>query len=189
MSETTKDLFPRVSGMTRGYDTQQVNAFIAAARAQYENREDAPQERIDANAIRATSFDLVRGGYQPAVVDAALDRLESAFVAAARTEFIREHGQDAWMSRVVERATELYGRLTRPAGEKFAPPEHGRGYAADEVDELMAKLTAYFDHGTPLSAAAVRTATFSSAPRSRAYAEGPVDAFLDHAVDVLMSVE
>lgn len=189
MSEATKDLFPRVSRMARGYDAQQVEEFIETARAQYEHRAGASAQPMDASAIRSTSFDLVRGGYQPAVVDAALDRLESAFVAATRTEFIREHGQDAWMSRVVDSATELYGRLTRPAGERFAPPERGRGYDSEQVDELLTRLIAYFDDGTPLTAAAVRTATFASAPRSRAYAEGPVDAFLDHAVDVLMSVE
>jgi DivIVA domain-containing protein len=144
---------------------------------------------LDAAAVRVAAFDLVRHGYSPAAVDSALDRLEAAFVAADRADFIAENGQSAWMTGVVERATTLYERLTRPPGERFAPPQHGRGYDAAQVDALLDRLVAYFDEGTPIQAAQVRSTTFDSAPRSRSYAEGPVDAYLDRVVDVLLAVE
>lgn len=144
---------------------------------------------LDAAAVRVAAFDLVRHGYSPAAVDSALDRLEAAFVAADRADFIAENGQSAWMTGVVERATTLYERLTRPPGERFAPPQHGRGYDAAQVDALLDRLVAYFDEGTPIQAGQVRSTTFDSAPRSRSYAEGPVDAYLDRVVDVLLAVE
>lgn len=144
---------------------------------------------LDAAAVRVAAFDLVRHGYSPAAVDSALDRLEAAFVAADRADFIAENGQSAWMTGVVERATTLYERLTRPPGDRFAPPQHGRGYDAAQVDALLDRLVAYFDEGTPIQAAQVRSTTFDSAPRSRSYAEGPVDAYLDRVVDVLLAVE
>lgn len=149
----------------------------------------AADEPLDADAVRLAAFDLVRHGYAPASVDSALDRLEAAFVAADRADFIAEHGQSAWMAGVVERATSLYERLTRPPLERFAPPVRGRGYDAAQVDALLDRLVAYFDDGATIKAAQVRATTFASAPRSRAYAEGTVDAYLDRVVDVLLSVE
>lgn len=93
------------------------------------------------------------------------------------------------MEQIAERATSLYDRMVRPAGERFAPPERGHGYDRDAVDDLLDRMVDYFDAGAPLSATQVRQMTFPTAPRARAYAEGPVDAFLDRAVDVLLAVE
>ncbi|PWD50079.1 cell division protein DivIVA [Serinibacter arcticus] len=199
------ELFPRVSATARGYDIEQVDTFFERARRDYEGsvtgdaseQADGPdepdttpaEEPLDASAVRVAAFDLVRHGYAPAAVDAALDRLEAAFVAADRADFIAENGQSSWMSGVVERATTLYERLTRPPRERFAPPERGRGYDSAQVDALLDRLVAYFDEGTAIKAAQVRSTTFASAPRSRAYAEGPVDAYLDRVVDVLLAVE
>ncbi|GMA31791.1 DivIVA domain-containing protein [Litorihabitans aurantiacus] len=199
------ELFPRVSMTARGYDIGQVDAFFERARRDYEGsvapdgetapddavaREGAEQlEPLEAATVRTAAFDLVRHGYSPVAVDAALDRLEAAFVAADRADFIAENGQGAWMTGVVERATTLYERLTRPPGERFAPPQRGRGYDAAQVDVLLDALVAYFDEGTPIQAAQVRSTTFASAPRARAYAEGPVDAYLGRVVDVLLAVE
>ncbi len=205
------ELFPRVSATARGYAIEQVDAFFDRARHDYEgsvsgegpagaadpatlhaeegSASGSAASPLDAAAVRVAAFDLVRHGYSPAAVDSALDRLEAAFVAADRADFIAEHGQSAWMTGVVERATTLYERLTRPPGERFAPPQHGRGYDAAQVDALLDRLVAYFDEGTPIQAAQVRSTTFDSAPRSRSYAEGPVDAYLDRVVDVLLAVE
>lgn len=185
-------LFPRVAPTQRGYDPKQVEEFFAHARAVYENGvTTGGQDAADfgASDVRSAAFDLVRRGYHAASVDAALDRLEAAFVAAERTDFIADRGQHAWMDAVVDRATSLYDRLKRPDGQRFAPPERGRGYDPEQVDALLDRLVAYFDDGTPITAAEVRTASFASAPRSRAYAEGPVDAYLDRVVDVLLAVE
>lgn len=179
--------FPRTGRWSSGYDIEQVDEFFERARAAYEAA--AGDDAMTADDVRAAAFDLVRHGYEPSHVDAALDRLEGAFVQRSRATRIADAGQDDWMDAVASRATTLYPRLVRPSGERFAPPERGRGYSSEAVDALLDRLVDYFDDGAELSASEVRSATFPSAPRDRAYAEGPVDAFLDRAVDVLLAVE
>ena len=139
--------------------------------------------------MRTVAFDLVRAGYRTGAVDAALDRLEAALVQRRRDAFIAEHGQQAWMDRVAELATTLYPRLVRPAGVRFVAPDSGRGYSRDAVDDVMDQLVAYFDADADLSAGELRAVTFPSARGGDAYAEGPVDAYLDRAVEVLLAVE
>ena len=52
-----------------------------------------------------------------------------------------------------------------------------------DILELVAQQT------RPLTAQEIRSAVFSRAKGGRAYAEGPVDAFLERAVDVLLAAE
>lgn len=178
-------MFP-VAGRTRtGYEREQVEEFFTRARTAYE---DGAAD-VDEHDVRTVAFDLVRQGYDTAAVDAALDRLEVAFVQRRRADYIASHGQDAWMDQVAELATTLYPRLLRPAGSRFAPPEAGTGYDARAVDELLERLIAYFDQGGELSSTEVRAATFPTARGDRAYGEGAVDAYLDRVVEVLVSVE
>lgn len=178
-------LFPTVGRWASGYDREEVEEFFDRAKRAYQNGDVS----MTSEDVRNAAFDLVRHGYDPAAVDAALDRLEGAFIQRDRAEYVTSRGQDAWMEQIAERATTLYPRLVRPAGERFAPPRRGRGYEREAVDDVMDRLVDYFDAGAELSAAELRAATFPSAPPSRAYAEGPVDAFLDRAVDVLLAVE
>ncbi len=185
MEHGMADLFPTVGRWASGYDREEVEEFFSRAKAAYEGGE----AEMTSEDVRSAAFDLVRHGYDPAMVDAALDRLEAAFIQRNRSEFITSDGQEAWMGEVAERATTLYPRLVRPHGERFAPPERGRGYEVSAVDETLDRLVAYFDHGEALSAQELRSVTFPSARKSGAYAEGAVDAFLDRAVDVLLAVE
>ncbi|WP_129337712.1 DivIVA domain-containing protein [Cellulomonas endophytica] len=180
-------MFRTVTGLRRGYDPDEVDAFFAHARTVYET---GPAGALSGRDVRSAAFELVRGGYSPVAVDAALDRLEAAFVARARAEYVAEHGQGAWMERLGDQARTLYPRLGRPDGERFAPPE-GRapGYEAADVDALCHRLVDYFDDGAPLTAAELRTATFRARRGRGAYAEAPVDAFLARAVEVLLGVE
>ena len=180
--------FPVVGRLSTGYDREQVDEFFTRARQAYENG-TVGEEGLTETEVRTVAFDLVRAGYATGSVDSALDRLEAEIVQRRRDAFIAEHGQQAWMDRIAELATTLYPRLVRPAGERFAPPESGRGYDRDAVDDLMERLISYFDADGDLTAAEIRTATFPSARRDRAYAEGVVDAYLDRAVEVLLAVE
>lgn len=94
------------------------------------------------------------------------------------------------MEQLADGARTLYGRLTRPDGEKFVPAHRGRpGYEPADVDALCHRLVAYFDSGAPLTANDVRAATFRRRTGVKGYAEGPVDAFCDRAVEVLLGVE
>ncbi|WP_123917669.1 DivIVA domain-containing protein [Georgenia muralis] len=192
-------MFPPAGRMRTGYDRAEVEEFFTRARAAYESGEPGGPDAaataslsstgFDEKDVRAAAFTLVRDGYSAAAVDAALDRLESAFVQRRRTAFIAAQGESAWMDHIADRATTLYPRLLRPAGERFRSPESGHGYDRDAVDALLERLVAYFDDGGELTSAELRTATFPRARAPRAYHEGTVDAYLDRAVEVLVAVE
>jgi len=177
-------MFPRVKITQTGYHVDQVEDFFDDARQDYETG-----GAMTAGQVRAVAFDLVRGGYDPAAVDEALDRVEMAFAVRERLAFIDQHGQDEWMKEVARRATVLYPRLTRPDGERFRAPQRRKGYDRDAVDAVMVRIIDYFDSGRPLSSYDLRTVTFPTAPRKRAYDEGTVDAFIDRAIDILLAVE
>lgn len=179
-------LFPHVGRWSRGYSPKDVDTFFASARRAYEGPLEAALTGAD---VRAAAFDLTRGGYDTMAVDAALDRLEGAFVRRERAAFMAGHDQQEWMARVAERATSLYPRLVRPAGQRFAPPRRGTGYLASDVDALLDRLVDYFDKSAALTAAELRAATFATARSGLAYADGAVDAFIDRAVEVLLAVE
>lgn len=147
--------------------------------------EEAP---MDEAAVRAASFDWVRNGYDPQLVDAALDRLETAFVQRRRAVMIDAQGEDAWLEQAYAQAQSLYPRFARPDGERFADAE-GSGYSKAEVDEFVKRLEAYFAGTEQITATDVRSVTFKRARASKAYEESVVDAYLDRAVDVLLSVE
>ena len=55
--------------------------------------------------------------------------------------------------------------------------------------DLLDRLAAYFDEGAPLRVDEVRLAVFQPARGRKAYAEGPVDAYLGRAVEILLAVE
>jgi len=180
-------MFRTVRGLKRGYDCDEVDEFFAHARQMYEQ---APGETLSGSDVRRVGFDLVRGGYVTAAVDAALDRLEQAFVARARAEYSQRYGQKQWTERLGEQARTLYGRLGRPDGDRFASPKgRGPGYEPADVDALCHRLISYFDQGTPLTSTEVRTAMFRGRRGRHAYDEDSVDAFLDRAIDVLLGVE
>lgn len=180
-------MFRTAGRFANGYDPEQVEDFFARARRAYEGDRS---ELIEGQDVRRVAFDLVRGGYDPIAVDAALDRLERAFTARGRAEFVAANGQEAWMEHLAGRARTLYDRLRRPDGERFARARRGeQGYTPDDVDALCHRLVAYFDSGASLTSEEIRHATFGAARGRRAYAEGPVDAFLDRATEVLVGVE
>lgn len=180
-------MFRTVSRFRTGYDPDQVDTFFTHARRVYEGDAAEPLNGAD---VRRAAFDLVRGGYATSSVDGALDRLERAFMTRERQNVLGAQGQQAWMEHMADRARSLYERLRRPEGERFAPAKRGdQGYLPDDVDDLCDRLIAYFDRGTPLSSDEVRHSTFRRAAGHNAYAEGPVDAFLERAVEVLLGVE
>jgi len=181
------ELFKKVPITRTGYNRQEVDQYFHQARAVYEN---ISAEHFGADDVQAVSFELVRGGYDTHEVDAALDRLASASVARHRAEYIHRYGPDAWMAALANRARTLYPRLSRPHLQRFARADRGApGYDVAEVDALCDRLTRYFDQQETLSAAEIRGTTFKTVNGTKGYAEGPVDAFLARAVEVLLGVE
>ena len=184
----SNNMFDRVNFLKKGYDCAQVDEFFVQARASYENASGA--EEFNAKKVREAIFDEKYRGYDHCQVDAALDRLESAFLQRERADHVSVNGQQAWLDLVAERATTLYPRLRRPDGEKFAHPE-GRelGYNAEEVDEFLRLVADFFDDKNELTVEQVRSAVFSPARKSKAYKEGPVDAYLSRVVEVLLAIQ
>ncbi len=184
---TKSTMFRTVGPFRSGYDRDQVDTFFQHARRAYEGDRAEPLTGAD---VRRAAFDVVRGGYATASVDSALDRLERAFSARRRTEFVAANGQQAWMEHVAAQARTLYERLRRPDGKRFAPAHRGeQGYDPQDVDDLCHRLVDYFDKGTPLTSDELRVATFGRASGHGSYAEGPVDAFIERAIEVLLGVE
>ena len=183
----SEGLFKTVPIVRNGYDRREVDQYFHQARSVYEG---ISAEHFGADDVQAVSFELVRGGYDTHEVDAALDRLASASVARHRAEYINRYGQDAWMAALANRAKTLYPRLARPSLQRFARAERGApAYSVAEVDAMCDRLTRYFDQQETLSAAQIRATTFKPVTGPKGYAEGPVDAFLARAVEVLLGVE
>jgi DivIVA domain-containing protein len=180
-------LFKTVPPFRIGYDRREVEHYFQQARTIYEG---ISSNQFGADDVQAVTFELVRGGYDTHEVDAALDRLASAFVARHRSDYIGTYGTEAWMSALANRAKTLYPRLARAHGQKFARSERGTpGYSVEQVDAMCDRLTRYFDQKEQLTAADVRGTTFKTVVGNAGYAEGPVDSFLARAVEVLLGVE
>lgn len=181
-------VFPRVRFYQKGYSPEDVNDFLEEARQAYEG--GIPASEFSSATVHKAMFTLKRGGYDPLSVDAALDRLEAAFLSRDRADHVAVNGEQAWLDHVADRATTLYPRLLRPEGERFAHPEKGQvGYRASDVDVFMDRLARFFDDEEMLRVDEVRNATFRAAKGEDAYVEGPVDAYLARVVEILLAVE
>ncbi len=177
--------FDRVSRFSIGYDTHEVDAFLSRARTAYEERDAS----FSGSDIVSASFNVERGGYDMRVVDEALDRLSDAFALQMRDDAIAEHGEEAWLEQLTERAEVLKERLERPAGQRFAPGAPGEAsYDKADVDALCDQLIAYFTEGHPMSVDDVRRAAFRRRKGEDGYREAVVDVYLDHVADVMASV-
>ncbi|AYD89554.1 DivIVA domain-containing protein [Actinomyces sp. 2119] len=179
------NMFPKSMPLRPGYRPEQVDRYFETAREIYDAGE---LDEMDSEGVRTVAFDIVPGGYQPAAVDAALDRLEAAFLQRRRADFVAQHGRRAWMDQVTQLATTLYPRLLRPEGERFLPAS-GQGYIKEDVDALMDRIAGYFDSDNALASTEVRGAVFRAARGSKAYDEASVDRYLARVVEVLLSVE
>ena len=179
-------IFPKSGALRPGYVPDQVDQFFKRAREAYEG--GIPADQFSSQNVQRAAFELKRGGYDTRAVDSALNRLEAAFVQRDKVDFISVNGESQWHARVAEQATALYPRLLRPDGERFShPPKGEKGYNAAQVDELLGRLTAYFDKNEPLTVSNVRLALFDSAKGSAAYREDQVDAYLGRAVQILLA--
>ncbi|MBO1267355.1 DivIVA domain-containing protein [Arthrobacter cavernae] len=182
--------FERVERGTYGYNAKQVDQFLKRARVAFEDpaRTAHPPGSAD---VRAVTFDPVKGGYDPASVDSALDRLEDAFARRERDELISQQGEEAWLREIGKLSGVLRGRLHRPDGARFRHPAKNsvRGYNTEDVDGLCVELIGYLEQDQPLSVDAVRRAVFRAAKGQDSYEETQVDAFLDRAVELMAAID
>ena len=164
-----------------GYDTVQVDEFVAQARAQFSNPASA---LVAAESVRRVEFDLVKGGYSIEQVDEAVERLEETFATREIQKQLAEQGAYALDDRLA-RVTELVrGRLQRPKGKRFSSTGWLlRGYSRKQVDALCERVARHLDSGAALSPAEIRRSIFQA--KRGGYAESQVDAFIDRVIEVL----
>lgn len=179
------ETFERVGALSWGYAPQEVDDFLTRAKTAYSS---SSSSEFDESTVRNAGFSRVRRGYDPTVVDAAMDRLEAAFIQRRRSHIINVEGESVWLNQIYDQAKSLYPRLLRPAGQRFADAE-GWGYLKEDVDALLEKLTAYFDGKAPLASNELRNAVFGQARTDKAYDVAVVDVYLERAATVLVAVE
>jgi DivIVA domain-containing protein len=177
--------FPRVP-KGRGYDTAEVEDFLEDARRAY--AAPAGQAGLSASRIRTTAFSMKRGGYDPATVDAALERLEDAFATRERQSSIDQTGDQAWYQKARASAQTILDRISRPRGRRFRRHSiFAAGYSVREVDSITDRIRRFFQTGTPLTADDLRQTAFH--PQRGGYDEAQVDALLDATVRVMLAVK
>ncbi|QAY61167.1 DivIVA domain-containing protein [Microbacterium protaetiae] len=181
---SAKASFPRATGRAKGYDPAKVDAFLEKARAAFETQSAVTVRAVD---VRSVAFPLVRHGYQPDAVDAALSRVEDAFAVRERERAVSTAGAGAWIDQTRAQAQEILDRLTREKRRRFARARGlGYGYRIDEVDLVADKIAAYLSEGRTVTVEQVRTVAFRM--QRRGYREEQVDALLDAVVDVMLAV-
>ena len=178
--------FPRTRKSRRGYDIDQVEDFLEEARRAYNADQGAPAV-LGAEDIRRTAFPLQKGGYSPAHVDAALERLEDAFASRERDVARQRAGDDEWFTTARRNAKDIIDRLARPKGKKFRRAGFlAEGYDRKQVDAFGERLSDYFLKASPMSVDEVRTIAFR--PKKGGYREAQVDYFIDSVVTVMLAV-
>ena len=175
--------FPRERNRRLGYDPQEVDHFVAVARAEF----DMTSGGMRAAHIRQTAFTMRRGGYVTAAVDSALERLEDAFAVRERETAVRGGQERAYYAGTRQLAKEIIARLERPDGKRFARVGFSRiGYSVSEVDAFAHEARSYFEDGSSVPVERVRSIAFR--PRRGGYSEAQVDLVIDGLVETMLAV-
>jgi DivIVA domain-containing protein len=170
--------------MSPGYAIEAVDAFLDEARAAYDSN-FAQSTTLTSNEIRSVSFPQERGGYSSGHVDAALDRLETAFALRERTIAIVSLGEDAWLQKAGHEAALLTARFARKPRHRFTRVgAFAHGYSVRDVDNFSHRISNFLETGDELSLAEVRSVTFRA--HRGGYDEVQVDAALDSVVALLL---
>jgi DivIVA domain-containing protein len=178
--------FPRVKRGT-GYDIDEVEDFLEDARRAYTGDRGSAQV-VTAASIRQMGFSMKRGGYQPAAVDAALERLEDAFAARERERTLAQLGDQGAYQQARADAQVILDRCVRARGRRFRRVGMlTGGYSVRDVDAFADRVARYLQQGAPLTVDDVRGAVF--ARQNGGYQETQVDVVLDAVIDLLQTVK
>jgi DivIVA domain-containing protein len=169
-----------------GYDIDEVEDFLEDARRAYQaDRSEAAV--VTADTIRNQAFTMRKGAYNPADVDAALERLEDAFATRERDRAFAQVGDAAWYGQARTTAQAILDRAVRPRGRRFKRVGvFTAGYSVREVDALTDRVTQYFQSGRPLGVDEIRTIAFKA--QRGGYSEQQVDVVLDSTIRVMLAV-
>lgn len=173
--------FPKTGPKRPGYSPSQVDDFLAKAREQFNNpRADG----LTAHDVRNTEFDLIHDGYEPDVIDGAMDKLEDSFASREIKRQKEERGSYAIDDRLARVIELVRGRLERPRKKRFASTGLLlRGYSRKQVDALCEHIQRHFDSQAPIGIDEVRRVVFNA--KRGGYVEAQVDAFIDRVIEAL----
>lgn len=185
MTDKSTGAFPLATRGQLGYRPDQVDEFLARARATYDQSAD-PAAHVTSAEVRQTAFALKKRGYSARFVDAAMDRLEEVFFERERRARMQEVGEDAWWAEVGQLLREVRGRLERPKGKRFRRRGmFASGYRASQVDAFLDRIAELFAGNDSLTTADVRGVVFHA--QWRGYDEDQVDQLLDSVIELLLS--
>ena len=178
--------FPLARRKQLGYSPEQVDDFLARARATYEGGTMVGTP-VTSEEVRRTAFAVKKHGYAARYVDAAMDRLEEVFFERERRAKIKALGEEAWWNETRQLLSEVRGRLQRPRGKRFRQRGiFATGYRKSQVDAFLDRILEMFENRElTVSPAEVRDVVFHS--QLRGYDEEQVDALLDSVVELILS--
>ena len=200
MAQQSEASIPRAGKRKWGYDPDQVDEFLEHAHALYD--EDGVQ--LTQRDIQNVSFDLTRGGYVIAQVDATLARLERAVVDKQTACEISQHGRVAWKAQTEDLYHDVARHVGRAVGERFSSGKpHVPSYDRKQVDKLADKVVdkCAAELGIDgiskedikgydkITAEAVANSVFTQRKGKRGYDERQVDYFLNSCVQLLSRIE
>lgn len=200
MAQQSEASIPRAGKRKWGYDPDQVDEFLEHAHALYD--EDGVQ--LTQRDIQNVSFDLTRGGYVIAQVDATLARLERAVVDKQTACEISQHGRVAWKAQTEDLYHDIARHVGRAVGERFSLGKpHVPSYDRKQVDKLADKVVdkCAAELGIDgiskedikgydkITAEAVANSVFTQRKGKRGYDERQVDYFLNSCVQLLSRIE
>ena len=198
-SERNAPGIARVGKRKWGYDTDQVDEFLERAHSLYESE----SVQLSQEDIQDVSFDLRKGGYAIAQVDAALARLERAVFDQHTNWEITEHGRVAWKAQTEELYRAIAKRAERAERERFRDgtakqPSYDRRQVDRLVDKVVDKAAAGLgiegsdandDSLVDFHANTVANVIFTQRKGKKGYDERQVDYFLNACVRLLSRLE
>lgn len=162
--------FPKVAKGKLGYTIDEVDRLIARARDQYSN---LSAHTLNWRELSSQGFSLTKGGYQPAAVDAAIEKLQDTF---AERELATKP-LELTASRI-----SLQGRVARPKRKRFSGVGvFALGYSRKQVDAMVSIVGEYLDGGEKLTIDEVRDLKFKL--QRGGYIESQVDSYIDRLVE------
>jgi DivIVA domain-containing protein len=162
--------FPKVTKGQLGYSIDEVDRLIARARDQYSN---LSAHTLNWRELSSQGFTLTKGGYQPASVDAAIEKLQDTFAERELAAL----PLDLTASRVA-----LQNRVSRAKRKRFAKVGvFALGYSRKQVDALVSIVGEYLDGGEKLGIDEIRNLKFKL--QRGGYIESQVDSYIDRLVE------
>lgn len=183
-----------------GYDVPQVDEFLERAHKLY----DSEGMQLTQKDIQNVSFEMRKGGYAIAQVDAALARLERAVVDKQTTWEITQHGRVAWKAQTEDLYRQIATHAQRPERKRFAAgegkqPSYDRKQVDRLIDQIVDKAAAELGvdgadrdqskKDIDLNAQRVANVIFTQRRGKRGYDERQVDYYINACVQLLSRIE